>query len=96
MQRVDWFGEETQPMDESRWHVSTAAKVRAARASLTVHPATSLVKAARGRAEKVLFSLEIDRLPYGFTYLQGLATAVVSRLAEKCLNGASEGSNSAS
>jgi len=31
----------------------------------------------------------MDRIPYGFTYLRGPATAVAPRLAEKWLNGAS-------
>lgn len=86
---IVWFGEQTQLMDEARWHVSTAAKVLVIGTSLAVQPAASLVKAARGRAEKVLVSLEMDRIPYGFTYLRGPATAVAPRLAEKWLNGAS-------
>jgi NAD-dependent deacetylase len=90
---IVWFGEETQHMDEARWHVSTAAKVLVVGTSLTVHPAASLVKAARGRAEKVLVSLEMDKIPYGFTYLRGAATTVVPGLIQKWLAGVGAGSN---
>ncbi len=90
---IVWFGEETRHMDEARWHVSTAAKVLVVGTSLTVHPAASLVKASRGRAEKVLVSLEMDKIPYGFTYLRGAAATVVPGLTKKWLAGAGARSN---
>ncbi|MEA9589634.1 Sir2 family NAD-dependent protein deacetylase [Xanthomonas sp. WHRI 10064A] len=82
---IVWFGEETQYMDEAKWHVSTAARVLVVGTSLTVYPAASLVKAARGRAEKVLVSLEMDKIPYGFAYLRGAAATVVPGLSKKWL-----------
>jgi NAD-dependent deacetylase len=90
---IVWFGEETQHMSEARRHMSTAARVLVVGTSLSVHPAASLVKAARGRAEKVLVSLEMDKIPYGFTYLRGAATTVVPALTQKWLTGAGAGSN---
>jgi NAD-dependent deacetylase len=89
---IVWFGEETQHMDEARWHVSTAAKVMVVGTSLTVHPAASLVKAARGRAEKVLISLEMDKVPYGFKFIRGNAASAVPRLAQEWLTAAGAGS----
>ena len=83
---IVWFGEETQHMDEARQHVASAAKVLVVGTSLSVFPAASLVKAARGNAEKVLNCLEIDRLPYGFRYLQGKATEVIPPLVGNWLS----------
>jgi len=65
--------------------MSTAAKVLVVGTSLTVHPAASLIRAARGRAEKVLVSLEMDKIPYGFTYLRGAAATFVPGLVKKWL-----------
>ncbi|WP_196778843.1 SIR2 family NAD-dependent protein deacylase [Lysobacter silvisoli] len=71
---IVWFGEQTQYMDEARAHVATAAKVLVVGTSLSVHPAASLVWSARGRAEKVLVSLEMDEIPDGFEFRRGKAT----------------------
>lgn len=87
---IVWFGEETEYFEEARFHVATAAKVLVVGTSLSVFPAASLVKVARGRAEKVLVSLEVDRPPFGFTYLRGKATEVLPTLAMKWLAEAGE------
>lgn len=79
---IVWFGEQTQYMTEARWHVATASKVLVVGTSLSVQPAASLVNAARGRAEKLLVSLEMERVPYGFRYQQGLATQRVPVIVE--------------
>ena len=57
---------------------------------LTVFPVASLVKAARGRAEKVLVSLEMAKRPYGYTFLRGRATELLPPLAERWLGEAEE------
>ncbi len=90
---IVWFGEETQHMDVARWHVSTAAKVMVVGTSLTVHPAASLVKAARGRAEKILISLQMDKVPYGFKFIRGNAASAVPTLVQEWLTAAGAGSN---
>lgn len=87
---IVWFGEKTECFQEARAHVATAAKVLVVGTSLSVFPAASLVKVARGRAEKVLVSLEVNRPPFGFTYLRGKATAVLPWLARKWLTEAGE------
>lgn len=83
---IVWFGEETQHMEAARQHVASASKVLVVGTSLSVFPAASLVKLARGRAEKVLNCLDMDRVPFGFTFLPGNATSVVPELTEKWLD----------
>lgn len=80
-------------MDEARLHMATAAKVLVVGTSLTVHPAASLVKASRGRAEKVLVSLEMERIPYGFKFLRGNATSIIPSLINEWLTRREAGSN---
>jgi len=82
---VVWFGEAVEHLEEARQHVATAARVLVVGTSLTVYPAASLVKAARGRAEKVVVSLEMESVPFGFRYLRGQATRVIPGLVERWL-----------
>ena len=82
---IVWFGEDTQYIEEARQHVASASKVLVVGTSLSVFPAATLVKAARGRAEKVLNCLDIGRVPFGFTFLAGKATRVIPALTEKWL-----------
>lgn len=87
---IVWFGENVEFLDEARMHVATAGKVLVVGTSLSVFPVASLVKAARGRAEKVLTSLDVLKPPYGFTCIKGVATDVVPRLTAKWLAEAGE------
>ncbi|MFZ6757821.1 SIR2 family NAD-dependent protein deacylase [Undibacterium sp. Ji50W] len=82
---IVWFGEEVEYMAEARQHIATAAKVLVVGTSLTVFPAASLVKSARGRAEKVLVALEMESLPFGFTFARGRATNIIPHLCERWL-----------
>lgn len=82
---IVWFGEDTQHIEEARQHVASASKVLVVGTSLSVYPAASLVKVARGRAEKVLNCLDIERVPFGFTFMRGSATDVIPTLTEKWL-----------
>jgi NAD-dependent deacetylase len=82
---IVWFGEEVQHLEEARRHIATAAKVLVVGTSLSVFPAASLTKSAQDQAEKVLVSLEVDKPPYGFTFLQGKATQVLPMLVAKWL-----------
>jgi NAD-dependent deacetylase len=83
---IVWFGENVQRIEEARQHVASAAKVLVVGTSLSVYPAASLVKVARGRAQKVLNCLDIGKVPFGFSFLRGNATSVVPRLVEKWLD----------
>lgn len=83
---IVWFGEAVQHFEEAEMHVATAARVLVVGTSLTVHPAASLVRYADRSAQKVLVALDMEDVPYGFTFLQGRATDVVSALAAKWLN----------
>jgi len=87
---IVWFGEAVQYLDEARKHIASAGRVLVIGTSLSVFPAASLVKAARGRAEKVLVSLEVAKPPYGFTFIRGKAAEVLPSLAEKWLKQAGQ------
>ncbi|MFZ3002695.1 MAG: Sir2 family NAD-dependent protein deacetylase [Undibacterium umbellatum] len=82
---IVWFGEDVEYMEESRRHIATAARVLVVGTSLTVFPAASLVRAARGRAEKILIALEMDKLPFGFKFMRGKASSIVPYLCNKWL-----------
>ncbi len=88
---IVWFGEDVQHMDEARRHVASAARVLVVGTSLSVFPAASLVKAARGRAEKVINCLDIDRVPFGFTFVRGKASSIVPPLVRRWLDQARPG-----
>lgn len=78
---VVWFGEPVEHLNVAKAHIATAAKVLVVGTSLSVFPVASLAKAARGRADKVLVSLDVKKPPYGYRYLRGNATAIVPTLA---------------
>lgn len=82
---IVWFGEEVEFFAEARAHVASAARVLVVGTSLTVFPAASLVKVARGGAQKLLMSLEIEKIPHGFTFLRGKACELLPRLAAEWL-----------
>lgn len=82
---IVWFGENVLHMEQARRHVASAMKVLVVGTSLTVFPAASLVRAARGRAEKVVNALDIERVPYGFTFMRGKATSIVPVLVQRWL-----------
>jgi len=83
---IVWFGEEVQHLATARLHVASAAKVLVIGTSLTVYPAASLVKAARGRSEKILNALDFERVPFGFKLMRGKATDVVPALVQAWLS----------
>jgi NAD-dependent deacetylase len=82
---IVWFGEQTRHMDEARAHVASAARVLVVGTSLTVQPAASLANCARGRADKVLVSLEMERVPWGYQFLRGPATEWVPAVVQRWL-----------
>lgn len=83
---VIWFGESVQFLDEARSHIASAGKVLVVGTSLSVFPVASLVKAARGRAEKVVVSLDVVKPPYGYTFHKRKATEAVPALVTKWLS----------
>jgi len=87
---IVWFGEEVEFFEEARHHVATAARVLVVGTSLSVFPVASLVRVARGRAEKVLVAFEVEKRPYGYSFLQGKATEVLPKLADRWLREATE------
>jgi NAD-dependent deacetylase len=84
---IVWFGEEIQSYEESSKHIKTAGKVLVIGTSLTVYPAAGLLKKARYHAEKIIVSLEIEKKPYGFTWLRGTAVDLVPYIVNCWLEG---------
>ncbi len=80
---VVWFGEEVMNLEESQYHMATACKVLVVGTSLAVYPVASLVHFAGGEAEKTLVALDIENLPYRFTFYQGTATSMVPPLVDR-------------
>ncbi len=83
---VVWFGEEVRGMEESQFHLASAAKVLIVGTSLAVFPVASLVLFANPAAEKVLIALEMQYVPEGFLFLQGRSTSLVPTLADRWIN----------
>ena len=83
---IVWFGEIPLNMDVARTHFKDASYVLAVGSSLVVEPAASLLKQARYQAEKVLVSLDVERVPYGYKYLRGKATSLVPYICNDWLN----------
>ncbi|RIX40311.1 MAG: NAD-dependent deacylase [Rhodocyclales bacterium GT-UBC] len=90
---VVWFGEDVEFLEEAKSHIASAGKVLVVGTSLSVFPVASLVKAARGRAEKVLVSLDVSRPPYGYSFVRSKATEAVPALAARWLAEARQNSN---
>jgi len=80
---VVWFGEEVMDLEECRFHVAGANKVLVVGTSLAVYPVASLVHFANPEAEKVLVALQMDTIPFGFTFFQGPASVIVPTLVER-------------
>ncbi len=83
---IVWFGEQVENFEEARGHVATAANVLVVGTSLSVFPAASLAEVARHRARKVLVSLDVETVPYGFSFRRGKATEVVPGLVTQWLS----------
>lgn len=79
---IVWFGEIPENLDIAALHMKTAAKVLVVGTSLVVYPAAGLVKKARHHAEKILVSLDVERKPYGFTWLRGAAAKLVPHITQ--------------
>ena len=71
------FGEKIHNYEEAKEQLQTAGKVLVVGTSLTVEPAASLLKKSRYGAEKIFISKAVDRRPFGFKVLRGLATELV-------------------
>ena len=84
---IVWFGEEIENYEVSAKHIKTAGKVLVIGTSLTVYPAAGLLKKARHHAEKIIVSLEIEKKPYGFTWLRGTAVDLVPHIINCWLEG---------
>lgn len=82
---IVWFGEEVPFIELCRQHFQTAARVLIVGSSLSVFPAAGLLKHARYHAEKVVVSMEVDKLPFGYKFLRGKAGSLVPVICENWL-----------
>ena len=83
---IVFFGEIPYFLDEAKTHISDAACVLAVGSSLVVEPAASLLKKARFHAEKILITLDVDRVPFGFKLVRGKATELVPYYCNRWVN----------
>ncbi|MDH5181205.1 MAG: NAD-dependent deacylase [Gammaproteobacteria bacterium] len=84
---IVWFGEIPEHMDTASQHLKTAGKVLVIGTSLAVYPAAGLLKKARHHAEKIIVALDIERKPYGYTWLRGKAGDIVPHIVNCWLEG---------
>jgi NAD-dependent deacetylase len=78
---VVWFGENVRFMQEAEEYFASASRIIVIGTSLSVYPAAGLVDCANSSAKKFLVSPEKQRIPPGFRFLQGTATALVPEVA---------------
>ena len=83
---IVWFGEGIHGYDIAATHIKTAKRVLVVGTSLSVFPAAGLVKNARGRAEKTLVSLDIEKKPFGFDCIRGKASVLVPHIVDRWCN----------
>ena len=83
---VVWFGESPMNLETARDHFKDAAYVLVVGTSLTVEPAASLIKKARHRAQKVIVTIDINKVPYGYKILRGRATNIVPSICKEWLH----------
>lgn len=88
---VVWFDERVRHMDECEGHFAAASRILVVGTSLSVYPAAGLVDIASRSAERYFVSPEVQRVPRGFRFLQGAATAVVPHLTRCWLEGSTPG-----
>ncbi|HEY9131977.1 MAG TPA: Sir2 family NAD-dependent protein deacetylase [Dyella sp.] len=88
---VVWFGENVRFMQEAEEHFASASRIIVIGTSLSVYPAAGLIDCAAPLAAKYLVSPERQRVPRGFRFLNGTATAVVPEVAACWMAGVEPG-----
>ena len=83
---IVWFGERAENIGIARQHLKDAAKVLVVGTSLAVYPAAGILKKARGRAEKLLVTLDVEKVPYGFKWLKNKAAEAVPHIVSRWMN----------
>jgi len=79
---IVWFGEVPEHLDLCAQHMKTAAKVLVVGTSLVVYPAAGLLKKARHHAEKILVCLDVEKKPFGFSWIRGTAVNVIPHIVQ--------------
>ncbi|QDV51710.1 SIR2 family NAD-dependent protein deacylase [Gimesia fumaroli] len=84
---IVWFGEAIHNYEISAKHIKNAGKVLVIGTSLTVYPAAGLLNEANYHAEKILVSLDVEDVPYGFHWMKGTAVDHVPLIVNCWLEG---------
>ncbi|WP_210498380.1 SIR2 family NAD-dependent protein deacylase [Vibrio crassostreae] len=82
---VVFFGESVDKYPMAREELKDAARVLVVGSSFTVKPASSMFKAARGRADKLIVCLDIQKKPYGFRIVRERAEDFLPHLVQRWL-----------
>jgi len=80
---IVWFGEAVQHYESAAMHLESAGKVLVVGTSLSVYPVAGLLDMAPRRAEKIIVSLDLERVPPGYDWLRGPAAQLVPELVER-------------
>ncbi|MDN3638780.1 Sir2 family NAD-dependent protein deacetylase [Simiduia curdlanivorans] len=84
---VVWFGEKINNYDSARSHIAVASRVLVVGSSLSVFPASGLIKKARYHAEKIIIGLEIEKPVYGYQFLKAKAGSMVPYVVKCWMEG---------
>ncbi|WP_444932156.1 SIR2 family NAD-dependent protein deacylase [Microbulbifer sp. SSSA002] len=80
---IVWFNEVPFHIDSAKKHLSEAGHVLVAGSSLTVQPAAALLKKARYHAKKIIVTMDIERIPFGFKLIRGHASKLVPNICQQ-------------
>jgi len=83
---IVWFGEQIHHYETARKQLVAAGKVLVVGTSLSVFPATDILKKARYNAEKIIVTKQIDKRPAGFKLFRGNASSLVPSIVDDWLN----------
>ncbi len=82
---IVWFGEEIKHYEEAKQYFPTASKVLVVGTSLSVYPASGLLKKSRFHAERIVVGFELHKRPFGFEFIKQSACNAVPRIVESWL-----------
>lgn len=82
---IVWFGECIRHWDLAQSCFATASKLLVVGTSLQVEPAASLLHCAPAQAEKIIVGMEAPWRDYGYSFVQGKATARVPEICKRWL-----------
>ncbi|MFL0797431.1 MAG: NAD-dependent protein deacylase [Cellvibrionaceae bacterium] len=79
---VVWFGEEVLGYAEAQQHFQEASKILVVGTSLAVFPVANLLSAASPQAEKIIVTLDVERVPSGYQLIREEAGSKVPHVVD--------------